>query len=451
MKQVNLLEGSIVSSLTKLALPIMATSLVQMAYNMTDMIWIGRISSDAVAAVGAAGMYMWLANGVATLGKMGGQVKVAHALGAKDEKSAVEYAKTALQIGLILGLLYGVVAIIFNEPLIAFFKLNSSKVIQDARIYMVITCGGIIFAFMNQIFTGIMTAMGNSHTAFVATAVGLAVNIVLDPVLIFGAGPIPAMGVMGAAIATVVAQVIVCAMFLWSASKDTIIFQKVKIRDRIQKDHFTSVLKIGLPSSIQSMMFTAIAMILARFVAGWGDAAVAVQKVGSQIESISWMTAEGFAAAVNSFVAQNYGANNGKRVRQGYKAAIQVVAVWGIFCSIVLVLFPGPIFKIFIPDPAVLDMGVSYLRILGYSQLFMCVEITTGGAFAGLGKTLPSSIASVILTAMRIPLAVLLASTALGLDGIWWSLSISSVLKGIVLVTLFLIILKRSKGVLSNN
>lgn len=95
-KSVNLLEGSIFPSLTKLALPIMATSLVQMAYNMTDMIWIGRISSDAVAAVGAAGMYMWLANGLATLAKMGGQVKVAHAIGAKDYEEATVFTKSAL-------------------------------------------------------------------------------------------------------------------------------------------------------------------------------------------------------------------------------------------------------------------------------------------------------------------------------------------------------------------
>ena len=162
-KSVNLLEGSIFPSLTKLALPIMATSLVQMAYNMTDMIWIGRISSDAVAAVGAAGMYMWLANGLATLAKMGGQVKVAHAIGAKDYEEATVFTKSALQLGILFGIIYGLAAVLFAGPLISFFHLNSPQVIADARIYLQVTCGGVIFSFLNQIFTGIMTAMGNSR------------------------------------------------------------------------------------------------------------------------------------------------------------------------------------------------------------------------------------------------------------------------------------------------
>ena len=105
MKQnINLLEGPIFPALSKLALPIMGTSLIQTAYNMTDMIWIGRIGSDAVAAVGAAGMYMWLSNGIATLSRMGGQIKVAHSLGAKDTDTAAAYAASALQLGIFTGI-----------------------------------------------------------------------------------------------------------------------------------------------------------------------------------------------------------------------------------------------------------------------------------------------------------------------------------------------------------
>ena len=135
-RSVNLLEGPIFPALTKLALPIMGTSLVQMAYNMIDMIWIGRVGSNAVAAVGAAGMYMWLSNGVATLSRMGGQIKVAHSLGAKDTKEAAGYARSALQLGVITGLLYGLLAVIFNGPLIDFFNLNSPQVIADAPAFI---------------------------------------------------------------------------------------------------------------------------------------------------------------------------------------------------------------------------------------------------------------------------------------------------------------------------
>lgn len=436
-QKIDLLNGPVFSSLTKLALPIMATSLVQMAYNLTDMIWIGRISSSAVASVGAAGMYMWFANGIAVLAKMGGQVKVGHALGAGEKNEACSYARNAIQLSLLLGFCYGILCLVFHHPLIGFFRLNSAEVIHNAEVYLSITCGLVIFSFLNQVFTGILTAMGNSRTSFLATASGLVINIFLDPVLIFGIGPFPRLDVTGAAVATVFAQAAVTVFFLISVRKEPEIFMNLRLFSRPQISVLKAIIRIGLPSSVQSMMFTGISMIIARMVAGFGDAAVAVQKVGSQIESISWMTSDGFSAAVNSFIAQNFGAGNKERAKKGYRCAMMVVLLWGVFCTIVLVFFPAPIFRIFIPEDTVLPMGVDYLRILGVSQLFMCMEITTAGAFSGLGRTLPPSIVSISLTTARIPLALLLISTPLGLNGIWWSITISSICKGLVLTTVF--------------
>ena len=155
------------------------------------------------------------------------------------------------------------------------------------------------------------------------------------------------------------------------------------------------------------------------------------------------MAAEGFSSAINAFTAQNYGADNRERVRQGYLSSVKLTLVWSVFTTFVLLVFPGPIFKIFIPEAEVLPIGVSYLRIMGYSQILMCLEITTGGAFQGLGRTMPSTVEGIVLTAARIPLAIGLASTALGLDGVWWSITISSIAKGIVLVSWFGIVLHR--------
>lgn len=443
-KQVNLLEGNIFSSLTKLALPIMATSLIQMAYNMIDMIWIGRVGSDAVAAVGAAGMYMWMASGFSTLAKMGGQVRVGQALGAGKTKEAAKYARNALQLGIILGMIYGVISIVFAKPLIDFFHLNSQTVVRDAQSYLIVVCGTIVFSFINQILTGILTALGNSKTPLIATMIGLVLNIILDPILIFECG----MGVFGAALATALAQIIVTIVFLWYVKRDTILFNQVKITEKINGDYIKNICLLGIPTAIQSLIFTGISMVIARMIASWGDSAVAVQKVGSQIESISWMTAEGFAAAVNSFVAQNYGAGNRKRVKKGYATAMLVVIIWGIFCSWLLVFQPEFVFQIFIREENVLGMGVDYLRILGYSQLFMCIEITTSGAFSGMGKTIPPAISGIVLTLARIPMAFILSKTILGLNGIWWSISISSVLKGIVIFTcfLFVFLMKKEDG-----
>lgn len=441
--RINLLEGNILPALSALALPIMATSLIQMAYNLIDMIWIGKIGASAVASVGAAGMFMWLSNGLATLAKMGGQIKVGHALGAQKKEDAASYAQSSIQMGIVFAIGFGILSVVFADEMISFFQLNSAQVIQDAKLYLMITCGLVIFSFMNQIFTGILTAMGNSRTSFIATGIGLVLNIVLDPLFIFGFGAIPPMGVAGAAIATVLAQLVVMLLFLYTILRDTVLFSNVHILHSYSSQHTMEIFRIGLPSAVQSMLFSGISMVIARLIAGWGDAAVAVQKVGSQIESISWMTAEGYAAALNSFVAQNHGAKNTDRIREGYRLSMIVMLSWGVFCSLVLIVFPQLIFQVFIQEAEVLPMGVDYLRILGVSQLFMCMEITTAGAFSGLGKTLPPSIVSITLTGARIPMAILLGRW-LGLNGVWWAITISSIGKGIVLLGWFLKDMKRA-------
>ena len=441
--RINLLEGNILPALSALALPIMATSLIQMAYNLIDMIWIGKIGASAVASVGAAGMFMWLSNGLATLAKMGGQIKVGHALGAQKKEDAASYAQSSIQMGIVFAIGFGILSIVFADEMIGFFQLNSAPVIQDAKLYLMITCGLVIFSFMNQIFTGILTAMGNSRTSFIATGIGLVLNIMLDPLFIFGFGAIPPMGVAGAAIATVLAQLVVMLLFLHTILRDTVLFSNIHILHSYSSQHTMEIFRIGLPSAVQSMLFSGISMVIARLIAGWGDAAVAVQKVGSQIESISWMTAEGYAAALNSFVAQNHGAKNTDRIREGYRLSMIVMLSWGVFCSFVLIVFPQLIFQVFIQEAEVLPMGVDYLRILGVSQLFMCMEITTAGAFSGLGKTLPPSIVSITLTGARIPMAILLGRW-LGLNGVWWAITISSIGKGIVLLGWFLKDMKRA-------
>ena len=358
---------------------------------------------------------------------MGGQVNVGHALGASNSEEAAEYASNALQLTLILGIIYGLVCILGAKPLIHFFHLNQAQVIRDAIYYLEITCGLVLFSFLNQTYTGLFTAIGNSRPVFLATTTGLVVNIILDPVLIFGIGPFPVLRVTGAAIATVIAQMIVTVMFFIFAMKDTVLFQYVRYLKKPDLHHMKGIVRIGFPTSVQSMLFTGISMIIARLVAGYGDAAVAVQKVGSQIESISWMTADGFAAAVNSFTSQNHGAGKKRRIYQGYVSALKVV------------------FRIFITEKDVIPLGVDYLRILGVSQLFMSLEITTAGAFSGYGKTVPPSVISIVFTALRIPLALILVHTTLALNGIWWSITISSILKGVLLFVWFYIFMRGEK------
>ena len=441
-KKINLLEGPIFSSLMKLALPIMGTSLIQMAYNLTDMIWIGRIGANAVAAVGSAGMYMWLSNGISTLAKMGGQVRVGQSIGSQNKKDAAQYASATIQLGIIFGVIYGMITLLFHSQMIGFFHLTSPDVIKDAEIYLIITCGFVVINFVNQIFTSLMTAIGNSHHPFVATAIGLVINIVLDPLLIFALH----MGVMGAAIATVIAQAIVLILMLYYAKKDKILFDEMRVMQKNTSSIFMKIIKIGFPTGIQSMCFTFISMVIARFIAGYGDVAIAVQKVGSQIESISWMSAEGFGNALNAFVAQNYGAENIERVKKGTFSALKTCMIWGVFTTLVLLIFPQFIFQIFISEKDVIPLGIDYLQILAFSQLFMCIESTLAGALNGLGKTFIPSSVSIVLTVARIPLVMILSTTFLALNGIWWSISISSIAKGVVIAICYSRVMKKIKA-----
>lgn len=434
-KQVDLLHGSILKSLTALALPIMGSQLVQMAYNLVDMIWVGRVGAGAVAAVGAAGMFMWLSNGLAILGKTGGQVLVAQRLGAGDKQAAARYAAAAIQLATVISLVYTLLMVAGAGPLIGFFQLNSPQVIAQARVYLIIVGLGMFFSFLNQVLIAVINATGNSHTPFLAMCCGLGLNFVLDPVLIFGVGPVPRMEVAGAALATVMAQVVVFVLLVAYARQDRCLFDAVRLTQRTTRDELWALVRISGPATVMNVVFPLISMYIARM--------VAAQKVGSQIESISWMTADGFAAAVNSFMGQNYGAGNLKRAKKGFAAAFAMMSLWGVFCSCLLIFAAGPIFGFFIPEEAVRPLGVDYLVILGFSELFMCWEILVEGAYAGLGHTAPPSILSMVLTMARIPLAMVLTSTALGLNGIWWSISISSICKGVILVIMFAVFWKK--------
>lgn len=442
-KTIDLLHGKIMRSLCILAVPIVMTYFIQMAYNFIDMIWIGRLGSGAVAGVGVAGMFTWFSNGLVMMAKMGGQVKIGHCLGAGDDDDARRYLGAALQLGIVFALFFGIGINILAHSLIGFFHLSSPAVIHDAVLYLRITCGLVIFTFMNQIFTSSFNVYGDSRTPFIMNTCGLVSNVIADPLLIFGIGPFPALGVAGAAVATVFAQMFVFILFIFAIRKRHPLYRGLKLAEPRPFQYYTQIIRIGLPLSLQDMLFSCCSMLIARFVAVYGDGAVAAQKVGTQVESLSWMAADGFMAAINAFISQNYGAGQLDRVKAGYRSIMKIVLVWGSLCTLLLVFLPGPIFRIFLNDDAVLPIGIDYLRIMGFSQLFMCAEITTAGAFGGLGNTLPPSSESILLTCMRIPLLLILTKTPLGLSGIWWSISISSILKGIVLVSWYLIYQRR--------
>ncbi|MCC0762920.1 MATE family efflux transporter [Clostridioides sp. ES-S-0006-03] len=444
--RLDLTEGSITEKLLKLSLPIMGTSFIQMGYNMIDMIWVGKAGSKAVAAVGTAGFFPWLAMAFIMISKVGGEVKVAQSIGENNISTTKSYIKSAIEINLMLAIIYTMVLIVLNKQLIGFFRLGDLEVISMSRQYLIIVALGMVFYFINPVFTAIFNGLGNSRTPFCINTIGLITNIILDPVLIFGWGPAPKLGVAGAAIATVFAQIVVTTCFLYIILKSKEEYFKIKIFRKIELKYYKVLYKLGFPVAIQSGMFTIFSMLLGVIVASWGPVAVAVQKVGSQIEAISWMTAEGLAVALGSFVGQNYGAKKYSRINKGCKIAIIVSSILGIMTTLVLIFAGGSIFSVFIDESEAIEKGAMYLKILGYSQFFMCLEIITTGAFKGLGRTYIPSIIVTVLTGARVPLAYFISRPEiLGLNGVWWSITLSSILKGILMISLFIYLLKLGK------
>ena len=444
--RLDLTQGRIIEKLVKLSLPIMATSFIQMAYNMIDMIWVGKVGSSAVAAVGTAGFFPWLAMAFITISKVGAEVKVAQSIGNNNIEDTKYYIKSAIEINIILALIYTLFLLLFKNQLIGFFRLGDENVISMSKSYLIIVAFGMIFYFINPVFTAIFNGMGNSKIPFKINTLGLVTNIVLDPILILGLGRIPSLGVAGAAIATVFAQMVVTSCFIITIIKNKEVYFNIKLFKNIKVKYYKVLYNLGIPVALQSGLFTLFSMTLGVIVASFGPVSIAVQKVGSQIESISWMTAEGLAIALSSFVGQNYGAKDYDRIKKGCKITIIIGIILGIINTLVLVFLGKYIFSIFINEGESILKGTDYLKILGYSQLFMCIEIIITGIFRGLGKTLVPSMVSIILTGSRLPLAYIISKpNILGIDGVWWSISISSILKGIILLSIFIAMSKHQK------
>ena len=424
----DLTEGGILNKLLLVAVPIMGTQLVQMTYNLTDMFWLGRLSSDAVASTGTAGMYLWLSMAFMFIGRMGAEIGVSQSLGQGDEKKAKEYSQTAFIMAAALGIAYMLAMIAFGGPLVGFFQIREANVAADAVRYLRLTALGVPATFISGALSGTYNGSGNSRTPFLINAVGVTFNVVFDPVFIFVFG----MGIDGAAVATVIAQIIVCVLTLAAIKKDkNRPFEKYSFVTKPKQKNISQILKWSVPIGMESMFFTLLTMMTSRFVSAFGASAITVSRVGSQIESLSWLIGGGFGSALTSFSGQNYGARKWARIRQCFKISSAVMLFWGLAVTTLMYFAAGPLFGIFIKEPEIIEKGIDYLRILAMCQVMMCLEAVASGFFKGTGKTVEPSVVSITSNALRVPVAYFLSKTSLGLNGIWIGVTAGSILRGV--------------------
>ncbi|MGL5683721.1 MAG: MATE family efflux transporter [Marinifilaceae bacterium] len=441
----NLTQGTIIRALWIIALPLISSSFVQMAYNMTDMLWLGNLGSDAVAAVGAAGFFMWLGNAISLLPKTAAEITVSQCIGASDTIRAKEYANQSTTLAFIVATCYAFFLLLCADQLVSMFHFTP-EIATNAANYLRIVTPGIFFTISNNCMSGIYNGLGDSKTPFKIVATGLVANIVLDPILIYGAGITQGLGTAGAGIATTLAQLIVFILFIVRVYNKKFALGALTRFSKIKKYYTQRLIRLGAPLSVENGLFALFSMTLSTLASGWGYQAVATFSIGSQIEAISWMTAGGFSTALAAFMGQNYGARNWNRMNRGYYVMMAFAGSIGLFAAILFFFFGDNLFWLFVKDDITINMGATYMKVLALSQVFMVFELVTIGAYNGTGNTMPPAVWGTILTAIRIPMALgLTRLPALGVAGIWWSITISTFLKGTILPALFIRLMSKIK------
>ena len=243
------------------------------------------------------------------------------------------------------------------------------------------------------------------------------------------------MGIMGAAAAMVTASVFNFAVKIWAMTRyKNRPFDNYTPFVRIAWDKIKQILKWGVPVAAESLLFTLLFMLVTRLVASFGSGTIAAHQVGMQVESLSFMIGGGVASAITAFIGQNYGAKKWGRLRDTVRAASIFMACYGIVITAVLFFFAEPLVSLFLTEPDSIRIGGDYLRILAAAQFLFCLEGVAAGSFRGRGLTMYPTIVSISSNIVRVFVCYALATTALGISGIWWGIVIAMTMKSVWLL-----------------
>ena len=422
MKKIDLTQGKVSEVLTALALPIMGSSLLQFTYNLVDMLWVGGLGSDAVASVGSSSFYIGLGYAINALVVIGTGIKVSHALGQKDEEAVKRYVHSGMLLNLIIAVLFTAFLLFGGKGLIAFINLKDTTLQEQAYGYLSVSSLMMFFAFFNLLYIRIFGSFGNNKIALKISAIGIILNIILDPMFIY----LFKLGVMGAALATLISNIVMFVLFHIQA-KGLFVF---KFKSMVDKEKVLEIARLGLPMASQRILFTLINILLARLIGSFGSDAIAAQKIGLQIESVTFMVIGGLNGAIASFTGQNFGAKKYKRIQEGYRVALKVGIIYSVVNMLVFIAILEMLAMLFVRDEMTIAIASDYLRIVAFSQIFSTVEMVSNGLFTGIGKPKIPATISMIFTALRIPFALIL-TPMFGVSGVWISIALSSILKGI--------------------
>jgi putative MATE family efflux protein len=452
-RDVDVVDGDLFKPLVVLSLPIVLSQMLQVGYNLADTFWVGRLGQEAVSALSYSWPLVFLMISVAGGFTVAGTVLVAQHKGAgNDERVNYAAGQTIAFVG-VLAVFFSVLGYVFTPTLVSLVGATPGSAeyalsVEYTRTIFV----GVVFMFGFFIFQALLRGWGDTRTPLYLMALGVALNVVLDPFLILGFQEnvlfsvlgldglqswlyvqtgFTGFGVQGAAIATVFSRGVGAMLGLgWLFSGSVGIH--LSLSDlRLDPEMVKRIVSLGAPSSVEQSTRALGITVLTALVALAGDDAVAALGIGNRINSLVFLPALGLARGTETVVGQNLGSDQVDRAKRavGYSSGMVagVLAVVGV----VAYVFARPITAVFIPGaPDVIAIGADYLRIIGPTFLFIGVFQVVQGAFRGSGSTRLAMVFAILsLWAFRLPPAyLLLAVFDMGATGVWYAIALSNVL-----------------------
>lgn len=433
-----LTEGPLLRGLLSLAGPMFVSALLQNLQTVIDLFWVGRLGSAAVAALAMSGTILMMLFPVVMGLSTGTVAVVSRCVGAGALDEAADGAGQSLFVALVFGVLSGMAGWGCAAPLCRLLG-GEGEVVRLGTEYLQWSFVGAPAIFVLFIGSSVLQAFGNTVIPMYAMVISNVVNIVLDPIFIFGWLGVPRMGVKGAAVATVVAEVVAVLVVLHALHSGRLALRLTAAHWWLRAGVAWRVIRVGIPSSGQMLSRSLMSAVLMRVVAHCGMAAVAAYGIGARLHMIVLMPAFTLGNAAATLVGQNLGARQPERAARVAWLAAWLDAALMAASAGVLVLWAPYFVRVFDANAAVVEAGTSYLRVTSFFYVFAAFSIVLGRALQGAGDTLSPMITTIIgLWGVQVPLAILMARLVTPPTlGVWWSVSIALTVNGLLVAAWF--------------
>lgn len=431
--------GSLSQSIWLLAVPMVLEMGLVSLYRVADMFWVGKLGADALAAITIGENIRWALSGMAMGQGIGGLAVVARRIGEKDEDAANHATLQAILLALTIALVISVVGFVLAEPMLRLLG-TEPRVMPEGLSFLRVTFGGLTGFLMVPIVNSLFRGAGEARIALMVRVFAYGLGLLVEPALVFGWGPLPHLGVAGAALSLVGSQWL---GFLFQIGVLVSGRARISISPRhlrVDLPLMAQIFRIALPSTIQTTLRSLSRATMLGIVALYGTFAVAAYGVAVRIFMTIFVPGFGLGNAAATLVGQNLGA--GKPDRAARSAWVIAAFNGGLMlaCAAVIVPFAGQIIGAFNDTPEVVALGTEALRIFAVGYLFSAMGSVIARAFDGAGNTVPAMVINLsTLWGVQIPLAWILSQVAgWGTSGVWAGLSVANVCNGLIFAGWFL-------------